>query len=70
MIGGLLICGVRVFRRFALLTKQNRDALDQNAVRWQESALRTETVIGLLTEIRDQIARFAPASPDPPPQNP
>ena len=63
MLGGLLIYRIRVSRRFAAMAKRNSEALQQNAVRWDEAAARTEKMIALLTEIRDQIARNAPDSP-------
>ena len=63
MIGGLLVYRIRVSRRFTAIAKQNAEAFQQNAVRWEEAAARTEKMIGLLTEIRDQIARIAPDSP-------
>jgi hypothetical protein len=63
MLGGLLIYRIRVSRRFAALTKQNADALAQNAARWDASVTRTEQMIGLLTEIRDHMARIAPGTP-------
>lgn len=63
MVGGLLIYRIRMSRRFAALTKQNAAALEQSAARWDESVARTEKMIGLLTEIRDHMARIAPGSP-------
>jgi hypothetical protein len=62
MVGGLLIYRIRMSRRLAALTKRNAEALSQNAVRWEESAVRTEKMIGLLTEIRDHMARIAAGS--------
>ncbi|HLY07362.1 MAG TPA: hypothetical protein VKR31_16570 [Rhizomicrobium sp.] len=63
MIGGVLIFRIRQSRKLAALTKQNAQAIEQNAARWDESVARTEKMIGLLTEIRDHMARIAPRSP-------
>jgi len=65
MLGGLLIYRIRVSRRFTLLAKQNAQALDANAARWKESVERTEKMIGLLTEIRDHMAKIAPHDSEP-----
>lgn len=65
MLCGLLVYRIRVSRRFTALTKQNAEALEQNAARWDESVARTEKMIGLLTEIRDHMARIAPGSANP-----
>jgi hypothetical protein len=65
MLGGLLIYRIRVTRRFTRLTKQNEEALSQTAVRWEEAAARTEKMIGLLTEIRDHMARIGSELPRP-----
>jgi len=65
MLGGLLIYRIRTSRRFTALTKQNAAALEQTAARWDESVARTEKMIGLLTEIRDHMARIAPSGPTP-----
>jgi hypothetical protein len=50
MIGGVLIYRIRVSRRFSLLVKQNREALDQAATRGQEAAARTDKMIALNEE--------------------
>jgi len=63
MVGGLLIYRIRMSRRLTALTRKNAEALDQTAVRWQESAARTEKMIVLLTEIRDHMAKIAPDTP-------
>ncbi|HEX3430219.1 MAG TPA: hypothetical protein VHT03_04975 [Rhizomicrobium sp.] len=63
MVAGLLIYRIRLSRRFATLAKRNAEVLDQTAGRWQEAAARTEKMITLLTEIRDHMAKIAPASP-------
>ena len=63
MLAGLLIYRIRVSRRVTQLTKQNAEALNRNETRWQESAARTDKMIGLLTEIRDHLAKNTPASP-------
>ncbi|HEX4158483.1 MAG TPA: hypothetical protein VHY79_08400 [Rhizomicrobium sp.] len=64
LLGGILIYRIRVSRRFVQLTKQNSEALGQNALRWQAAAARTEKMIELLTEIRDHMARIAPDAPE------
>lgn len=64
MVGGLLIYRIRMSRRFVALTRKNAEALDQTAARWQESAARTEKMIGLLTEIRDYLAKIPPDAPE------
>jgi hypothetical protein len=63
MVGGLLVYRIRISRRFTALTKQNAEALNQNVARWEESAVRTEKMIGLLTEIRDHMARIVAGPP-------
>lgn len=63
MLAGLLVYRIRTSRRVAQLTKQNREALDQAAIRGTEAAARTEKMIALLTEIRDHMARNKPETP-------
>jgi uncharacterized membrane protein YccC len=46
--------------RWQEVAARNAEARDENTARWQEAAARTEKMIGLLTEIRDQLARISP----------
>ena len=55
-VGILLYSRIRLTRRLGAMSARNAQALDENSVRWQESAARTEKMIALLTEIRDHLA--------------
>ena len=59
-VGILLFARLRLTRRLTAMSARNAQALDENAVRWQEAAARTEKMIALLTDIRDHVARLSP----------
>jgi hypothetical protein len=64
LIGGLIWVRMRAWRRVNALAARNEQRFDQtkeqSAALWQEAAARTERMIALLTEIRDQLAKIAP----------
>ena len=64
IIAGVLYHRLRVHRRLNALAARNEERFDQTkqqtAALWHEAAGRRERMIGLLTEIRDHLARIAP----------
>ena len=72
VIGGLVFYRIRTYRRITALAARNEQRYERthelSAAQWQEAAARTERMIALLTEIRDQLARIAP--PDMPAGSP
>jgi hypothetical protein len=63
ILGVALYFRLRLTRRLTAMSNRNAQALSDNAVRWEESALRSDKVIALLTEIRDHMAKMAPLPP-------
>ena len=64
IVGSLVWYRLRTYRRITSLAARNERRYDEtreeSAVHWQEAGARTERMIALLTEIRDQLARIAP----------
>ena len=56
MLAGLLIYRIRASRRVAQLTKQNREALDQAAIRGTEAAAQTEKIMASNKAAHDEAA--------------
>jgi hypothetical protein len=67
VVFGLVYFRLRAYRRLTDLAAKNEQRYDQTkqmtADQWREAAARTEQMIALLTEIRDQLARLAPPIP-------
>src|SRR5262245_36950994 len=64
LVGGVIWYRMRAWRRLTALATRNDQRYEQtreeSAAQWQEAAARSERMIALLTEIRDQVTRIAP----------
>jgi len=67
IIGAVLFFRIRAYRRITALAARNEQRFDRSSAtttaQWQEASERSERMIALLTEIRDQLARIAPPAP-------
>jgi hypothetical protein len=63
--GGIIWYRIRAYRRLTAITARVDQTAEQNTAQWDQAAARAERTIALLTEIRDHLARIAPATPAP-----
>jgi hypothetical protein len=67
LVAGVLFFRWRAWRRLSAVMARNEQRNDrtreESDAQWREAAARTERMIALLTEIRDQLARIIPAEP-------